>query len=431
MLLELLEKIIEDQRRQLIESPTSPSTEPAIRRQVSLSAHLSTPEITVISGVRRCGKSYLLKALYRELMLHSPVLYIDFEDTRLEQFEVADWTRLHEYWLLSQPDNGEQRYLLVDEVQLSPSWERWMPYFANQSGTKVIVTGSNSTMLGSELSTHLTGRHQVLHMQPLCWREIADHEGVGTDAGKDTQSAVERRRIFLKYRERGGFPRIYLQKNYDLLRQYYRDIVLKDILVRKKVRNSSALLELSKLLASDNACLFNLSKNAVELGLKDQSTIRKFIGYFIDVYLFSELRKFDPSLRRQRRSNPKFFCIDHALARENSFAMSPNLGRELENLVQTELNFRGLESFYWHSKAGEEVDFIVREGIAPVAAIQVCHNLTALKTKQRELRGLLAAKSELGVSELELITDDESGEIKIDGVPIRYRRFTDWAQKGS
>lgn len=423
MFLDLLRKILEDHWRQVEQSAASP----LIKRSYNLMNLLETPEIAVITGVRRSGKSHLMRSLAYSLSKNFPVLYLDFEDSRLTEFKVEDWFTLYEQWLTETSPSVARRYILIDEVQDSPRWERSIITIAKNPNTKVIVTGSNFNLLSSELSSYLTGRHQTLHITPLSWSEIAEYEGVNERTKNDTLKSVQQRRIFEKYKERGGFPRSYLSETRELLRHYYEDIVLKDIVLRRGVRNLAALKEFSRLLATDNCSLFNLSRISRHLGIKDQQTIKRFAQYFIETYLYRDLRCYNHSLRKQQRSHPKFYCVDHALARENGLISSPNFGRELENLVCCELFRRYKEIYYWKSAKGFEVDFIIREGTKPIAAIQVCQDLSNPDVREKETRGLRAAKTELGIKELLIVTDRATQADNAEDASIAVRTFMDWA----
>jgi len=290
-----------------------------------------------------------------------------------------------------------------DEIQQVPGWERWVRYLATKSNHKVFVTGSNSEMLSSELASTLTGRHTPLHLTPLSYQEIASYWGVAKDAS--SQSKVERFKVINQLLTIGGFPRPFLDNETSLLPIYFSDIINRDIIRRRKVRHGSALIRLGDLLCRENTRLFNRTKTAKLLGIKDLMTIDKYCEYFKECYLFYELRNYSLSLRKKLRSLSKFYCVDPALPA--TVAGSPSAGQSacFENLVFLELLrlFPQASFSYWHSPQKREVDFIVEQQ-GELVAIQVAQFIYNEQTLVREVEGLKEASQELGTGKLFLVT---------------------------
>jgi hypothetical protein len=394
---------------------------------------LKEKEITVITGVRRSGKSTLTQQLIRKAYLDWNVHYINFEEQKLRDFTLSDFEAAYnEFMLHSDP---AKKYLLVyDEIQNIEGWERWVSSFVTSVSTfnkltKVIVTGSNAKLLGTELSTLLTGRHLRIEVSPFSFREVVPKKyslNKMPDA-KTSQETLELKKIYHEYTNYGGFPRAYTSKSIALLSQYHEDIVLKDIAVRKKVRNTSALQSLGVILASQNTRLFNKSQVALELGIKDTTTLNKFCSYFIETYLYSEVKCFAKSKRKQLRSLSKFYCVDPLMAKQVGYHNSDSSYWIVENLVFIALKRRYREIWYWQSKEKYEVDFVAKASTGELHAYQVSVSLQNAKARERELRALQAARNELKVTECFVITEYEEEAITNSTGQISVAPFYKWA----
>lgn len=359
-----------------------------IERNVDPSRYVQEQEITVIAGVRRSGKSALLEQYFIREHLLEQLLYLNFEDPQLQDFQAKDFLNLYEVWFTLY---GEQarRIAFFDEVQNVPGWEPWMNFFSRQKGFKVFVTGSNSTLLSSELSTHLTGRQRTLALYPLSFQEIlrSRYPDAHMEAIRKGTITLEERLSLEKsvrqYLTCGGFPRAWLAQETSILREYYENIVSRDIVRRRKIRHTSALDKLGLLLMSNIGRKLNKTKLASLIGFKDGDTVEKYIRYFEECFLGFQVRKFDLSMRVQLRNQPKFYAIDVALATQVGLSSDSTTGYLFENLVLIELLRRGAKVYYWDSETSE-MDFVVETQTGERQLIQVCWNLDAQNTEKRE-----------------------------------------------
>jgi predicted AAA+ superfamily ATPase len=162
------------------------------------------------------------------------------------------------------------------------------------------------------------------------------------------------------------------------------------------------------------------------IGVRSLSTVKTYLDALNDVYLFFTMGLFDYSVKRQIYNPSKMFCVDTGLSNSVSFRFSRNSGHLLENVVYLELRRRGAELYYWKSSKGREVDFVIRQGLKIVKAVQVSQSLADEKTKDRELRALLDARKELEAEQLTVITEDEEGNITLDGVSIEIVPAWKW-----
>jgi len=150
------------------------------------------------------------------------------------------------------------------------------------------------------------------------------------------------------------------------------------------------------------------------IGVRSQNTVKNYLEALNDVYLFFSMDLFDYSLKRQIYNPSKIYCIDAALSNSISFKFSRNMGHIYENIVFLELLRRNKELYYWKSKKGKEVDFVIKEGLGITEAIQVCFSLEDERTRQRELQALTEVKYELRAERLTVITDDEESTIPVE-----------------
>ena len=411
--LDFIKEILFSQRQSLIQSHDI-----EIERNYSFKEFLDEPEILVITGVRRCGKSSLVRQQIRLFTDKTQIFWLDFEDPRLRHFREEDFERAYQANLELFGYTKERKTIIVfDEIQEVENWERWATYYATMQNHKVIVTGSNAKMLSKEVSTVLTGRHRDISLSPLSFKEFVN-SGIGLNL--EQQQLLQSTRIpspewrstlstsFKVFQERGGFPRVALSGDTSLLANYFYDIISKDIVTRKKIRATEEILLLGELLANDNTRLINQEKLTKHLGLKERLTLAKFLKYFEETYLFSFIKKFDSSLRKRQRSQIKPYCVDPIMSQIVSGKSGKLFSDSLENIIFNELIRRGHTVFYWKSKKDWEVDFVVVKGTRPRYAIQVCEVITSPETQERETRALIAAKEELEVEKLILITKDSN-----------------------
>jgi uncharacterized protein len=414
-----LKKILQDQ---IVDFTSSKDI---LVRHLDLETHVRSPAVSVVLGVRRCGKSTLLRQIAMNLQT-SQAFYISLDDPRLVDFKAKDFETVYEIWLENRNPSKKDIVLFFDEVQEVNGWEKWINYFSETKRHKVFVTGSNSKLLSSELSTYLTGRHLDLYLTPLSFRELAQGKLGTKEVTSDSEGLARAEQLFENYSQYGGFPRPFLDQSLGYLANYYSDIVQKDIIVRGKIRNKNAMLDLSKIVASETTRLVNHTKIARLLKLKDEATIRNYCRYIVQTYLYYELRCFSKSIRVQNRSLPKYYCIDHAMAQVNGFWKIQDPTRVLELIVCSELKRSEGKVFYWKSKKNLEVDFLIALGNTPDTAIQVCYSMEDVLTEEREVRALDAAYEELHVKKLVIITRYERRIISRKGYQIRVIPILDF-----
>ncbi len=391
-----------------------------IERDVDLTKTINSKEIVVITGIRRCGKSTLLKMISSEL--DEQMVFIDFSDIRFTNFSTDDYGLLDESVLEL---FGEAAVFLLDEVQNVPMWQRWVNNLFT-SGKKVFLTGSNSNLLSSEISTYLTGRNRVIRLCPFSVREFLRLREIHVENVQrlTTREKSIIRKNFDEYLNAGGFPEVLIQNDVGLARNYFEDIITKDIVARYGIRDIGELKELALYLVSNTgySVSYNNLKNIV--GIKSTSTIKSFLDHLEEAYLFQKISRFSYSIKKQRALPSKVYAGDVGFITSTAFSFSDNRGHRLENLILNHLQRKGKEIYYHLEK--KECDFIIKDGPKVIHAIQVSENLSNKLTKEREIKGLIDALETHGLSRGTIITSDTEEELKVDKYSINVTPAWKW-----
>jgi len=304
----------------------------------------------------------------------------------------------------------------IDELQNISGWEKWLNRLYEFENVKIFVTGSNASLLSSEISTALTGRNRQIVTWPFSLREFLKMKGVIIDTKSlyKRQKKVEVKRLFREYLELGGFPEVLKTGDTTLLEQYYKDIIYRDVIARYGIKNIKEIKELTLFLAANPGTIQSYKNMQKIIGVRSQNTVKNYLEALNDVYLFFSMDLFDYSLKRQIYNPSKIYCVDAALSNSISFKFSRDMGHIYENIVFLELLRRNKELYYWKSKKGREVDFIIKEGLNITEAIQVCYSLGDESTRQREIQALIEVKDELRAERLTVITDDEESSVPVE-----------------
>ncbi len=389
----------------------------------NLMSFLKHPNILAILGIRRCGKSVLSWLLMKKVIYG----YINFDDESLYGTNASDLNSiLQAFYELY----GEIDYFVFDEIQNVTGWE----LFANRlrRTKKIIITGSNSQLLSSELSTHLTGRHIDFHLFPFSFKEFCIYKEINITEIKKSEFTTTTSALMSKsleeYTELGGFPESY-KIGTPILKSIVGDIITKDIIKRYRVKNVKVIESLAKYLISNfgNEISFNKLKNIFTI--KKVETIKNYVGYFENAYLIFVVERFSPKLKLQIIAPKKIYCIDTGIINAISFGLSKNIGKIFENIVYIQLlrtkNY-STELYYWKDHQQNEVDFVVKQGTKIKELIQVCYDIDSDKTKAREIRALLKASEELGCRNLFIITQTKEMEEKIENKKIKFIPLWKW-----
>ncbi|WP_319508275.1 ATP-binding protein [uncultured Methanolobus sp.] len=402
--------------------------------------NIDTPHVNDIVGVRRCGKTYYMYQLISELLeqgvAKKNILYLNLDDDRLQPLNGDELQLLIETFRELQGVSEDERlYLFLDEIQNFPSWERWVKgIYDRKLNVKIVISGSNASLLSQDISTLLTGRHLSTRMFPFSFQEYLDYHSVFYDVKtlpySDDKTVLKRK--FNDYLKNGGFPETVVyssMKHRELLQSYFDDIIYRDIISRYGIRNPLIFKDLALF------CISNIAKPHTYNSLKklfanysslSTDAIINYLSYLEDTFLLFSVKHYDESLKQQMNKPRKLYCIDTGLINAVSFKLSSDTGRLYENMVFIQLLRSGQEIYYWQNQKGHEVDFVTKEGLEPTQLIQVCLDLSNPETKEREINGLLAGMKNFKMQEGTIITSDDFGEDIIEGTKVRYVPLWYW-----
>ncbi len=355
---------------------------------------LKTKKIVIISGVRRCGKSTLIQ---QKLIKTGKALYLNFEDPRLINFTLDDFPRLENI-----AEETGKTLLLLDEVQNIDKWELYAR-MANEKGIPLYITGSNAGMLSRELGTRLTGRYKQIELFPFNYNEFLTFFNLE----RNSES-------FNQYFELGGFPEFLEEKDDEYLRTLLRDIITRDIAVRRKITNENQLIRLAVHLLSNTGKEFSYNNISKILEIKSVRTVIDYCDYLRESYLVDFIPRYSPSIKKQLVNPKKSYSIDPVFAKANSLSFSKDLGRRLENFVFNKLR-RDFTEIYYFKESNSECDFMIKKNEQMVQAVQVCWEINN-DNMAREINGIKNAMAETGALEGTIITNNQ--EDKLDGIDL-------------
>jgi hypothetical protein len=402
-----------------------PTGIPRLSQYPDISLYLPLPEILVLQGARRSGKSTLvyqiIEAIIKTNVPAKSILYLNLDEPILN----ANGTEpgfLMEIIEQYRVEHGGLRYLCLDEVQHSPHWAATVKVLYDTApDIKSVITGSNSLVVEHEMSLRLSGRYLAVRIYPLNFGEFL------TFTGKKNLTTTEKRYLARKFLRYGGFPRVVLEESEQvkdaILRQYYETIYLKDIISPQMIRSKQDLISLLYICISQVGMTISYQRLAGSLNIS-ADTVKEYIGYAEDAYLLHTIRRFDFSAHQQQSHGKKIYCADTGLINSVSYAFSDNIGHILENLVCTTLLER--HSPVWYHKGRYECDFIITNQGKPVRAIQVCASLKDEATRKREIRGLLEAIAMYHLSKGIIITLEEEGREVVGDVLIEFIPLAEW-----
>lgn len=404
-----LEEIINDQ------FSVFQKKEQGFERHINFRKFITSKQITVVSGVRRSGKSTLL----RQFSLKLPdFYYINFDDERLINFTVSDFNTLIILW----KKKFNTRFILIDEIQNIINWERFVRRIHDE-GYKLFITGSNAKLLSSELSTHLTGRYQKLELFPFSFKEYVDYHNLELPSAPTSITKAKIFKLFDDYLLHGGFPEYIKYKDDEYLKRIYEDIIYRDIITRFGIKEVKSFRQLTNYIFTNftKEASYNTLKNI--LGIKTTMSVRSYIGFLEETYLVFELFKYDYSLKKQYISDKKLYVVDNGIRNATAFYFSDDRGRLLENLVYIELKRRGKNLYYFKDKS--ECDFLVQEKDTIVQAIQVTQKVDQTNEK-REFDGLLNSFGRLKIKKGLILTENQDETRIINNKKIIIRPIWKW-----
>ena len=351
-----------------------------------LISYLPLRQIITITGIRRCGKSTLLKQAINYLIENKVnrknILFINLEHPYFLEYknDINFLTKLFEEYLKLINPKGKI-YCMFDEIQY---FDNWQVYIKNQyeiSDIKYIITGSNSSMLSNELNTLLSGRSLNIHLDTFNFTEFLEYKQIEYKSEFDRISnRINIARAKDEYLKWGGFYEVFSCEDEsikkEILISYAKNIIYQDIVPRYNIRNAHIVERLFFYLLSLSTTILNYTTLSKTFELTDK-TVKEYINYFEDTFLFKRIDRYHTKERVKIKSTKKLYCLDNGFL-QISPKHSLNNGAILENSVFNVLNQN--YEIITYLKESKEIDFMTEDKL-----IQVSYDISDEKTIKREL----------------------------------------------
>ena len=396
--------------------------------------------IVTIPGVRRCGKSSRMEAVVNELLAQGVdrrrFLWVSFDDERLVRMSSDELGDIVEAYREMYPDiDIATVYMFFDEIQLIDGWEYFVMRLYKHYSKNIYISGSNATMLSTELKSALRGWPVEEETLPLSFSEYCSFKGIDTTSWLE-QDMARLRNAFTAYNSEGGFPEVVLMDNPILkaktLQAYFDTMLLKDLVEHYGISNIEVLRYFLKRIMSNltkPTSLRNLYNDIKSRGLKvSKDILYDWADHACDIFMFLRVPNYSRSLQKIENSQPKYYCIDNGLRDAVLLPQSNDDGKKLENTVFLQLYRERTpvdRIFYYQGKG--ECDFVVQRGIEIHRLIQVTWDMSDDDTRRREIDGLLEARQATGCDDLTIITSDKEEEITVaDNLRIKVIPAWKW-----
>ena len=413
---DLLKTIITDSQHRVI---------PAMWER-ALKIPADSGKIITLAGVRRSGKTYHLFSIMKQLIdngiSNKRLLYFNFEDERLhlssEELDVI----LQAYQELYPTQKLSDCYFFFDEIQEVEGWEKFISRIYASISRHVFITGSNAKLLSKEIATALRGRTITFEIYPL---SFAEYVGVLSPKLNSYKSADKATLVSLfdRFMRQGGFPELVKQQDElkdKILQEYFNVMVLRDLIERYHITNSSTLKYFCKRVIGASAGEFSVNKIYNELKSQGyqvgKDTLYLYQEYVEAIYLNRFINKYSHSVVKAESSQKKCYVIDQGMGAALDYKLSQDRGRLLETTVALELLKQSKQIAYQHN--GSECDFVVIEKGKVTIAIQVADDIAEAKTKEREIKGLVQACLKFNLTGGIILTFDQKEQLKHEGVQV-------------
>lgn len=414
-----LEAILSDQKTEL----EARQQETLCHRPEESLVEINSPQAQVVIGVRRSGKSTMCYQALMQRGVH--FAYVDFDDERLNGMKAE---QLNDVLEVLYKIYGDFQYLFMDEIQDIDGWHLFVNRLLRQK-MHVIITGSNAKLLSGELATHLTGRNKEISLYPFSFQEFCDMKGVDTKSVA-TKATAFRRAAFDEYMQQGGFPELLvIEDKRHYINTLVDNILKRDIEQRYKIVYKAAFEQMAHHLLNVSPSIVATQELTDLFHFKSLHTTKNYIDYLKQAYLLIGVSKY-AAKSKLRIVQEKLYAVDVAMMnmRENAFS-AENLGWRLETIVLIQLlrkcKLNGWDICYYKDR-GSECDFLICKGNQVQQCIQVSYDISAEKTRKRELKGLKTAAQITGCKNLLLLTDHEYEDTTFEGFGIQIRPVHEW-----
>jgi len=400
-----------------------------IKRNIDIPLDLRIKRAISIIGPRRAGKTYtmfqLMKILLERGVGRDRMLYINFEDYRLEGINYIDLKKIVEIYYEMYPENSRLKvWFFLDEIQNVGGWEKVVRNIMDRWNIQIFLSGSSSKLLSREIATQLRGRTLTYIVYPFSFKEFLRARNFRIEKYMSSYEKNRLLNLLNEYLVYGGYPEAVIERErrMKILREIWDVTIARDIIDRWRIRNIRALkLLIRALRKSREFSIHKFYRYLKSLGLRiSKNTLYNYIEYLNDSLILYLLKKYSPSYKNIEMSIPKIFFVDNGL-----YMAEESISKLMENLVFMELRRRNYveneKLFYWKNSFGREIDFIVLDG----ELIQVCYELT-YENRDREIKSLIKASKQLNYKKLRILTWNQEDTININNRKIEITPLWKW-----
>ena len=389
---------------------------------------LTTRKIVTLTGVRRCGKTYLMYDMMQKLLnlkvKKKQLLYLNFEDERLaftiDELEII----LQAYRELYPEQKLSDCYFFFDEIQNIKGWDKFVRRVYDSITHRIFITGSNANLLSKEIATSLRGRTVVYEIFPLSFREYLRFMGISGDTHSSQNKAkvINHFRSFMHY---GGFPEIIKENDSSvrnkILQEYFHVMLYRDMVERYQFSSTPMVKYFLHRIVDQVTKPLSVNKIFNELKSQGHRLSKNMLYDYLEaaqsVYFSLRIHKYNRSLIGRESSEKKVYIVDNGLLNALTFNFSDDYGKLLENMLFLHLR-RHTEEIYFY-KDIKECDFILCHRDKPQEVIQVCYDFSSPETQKREVAGIKAACDLMKKKQATIITFDQEDEIRVGQIQIK------------
>lgn len=377
--------------------------------------YFDTPFVKILTGIRRCGKSTILEMIMNELLdkgiKKENVIYLHLDSFIND--DITTGKKLYEF--ISERIKDEKVYIFIDEVQEATGWEKAINSLMVDYDVDIYVTGSNSKLLSSEISTYLTGRYTSIPVYTLSYEEYLSFK-------KETKQFIQEKDYIKEYIEYGGFPSIALQsfsrnEAYTVVKDIYNSVIFTDIVKRNSIRKIDLLEKVVKFIFENIGKTFSISSITAffksEERMVDKETLYNYISYLEKAYIIYRANRYDIQGKEVLKTQEKYYLSDQSLKYSMLSFNSKMIASVLENIVFLELRRRHYDVYIGKFKT-KEIDFVATKNSKKIY-VQVCRNLP--EDSDREIQNLKEIEDNYPKY---IVTLDKYDSGNIDGIEIVY-----------
>lgn len=377
--------------------------------------YFDTPFVKILTGIRRCGKSTILEMIMNELLdkgiKKENVIYLHLDSFIND--DITTGKKLYEF--ISERIKDEKVYIFIDEVQEATGWEKAINSLMVDYDVDIYVTGSNSKLLSSEISTYLTGRYISIPVYTLSYEEYLSFK-------KETKQFIQEKDYIKEYIEYGGFPSIALQsfsrnEAYTVVKDIYNSVIFTDIVKRNSIRKIDLLEKVVKFIFENIGKSFSISSITAffksEERMVDKETLYNYISYLEKAYIIYRANRYDIQGKEVLKTQEKYYLSDQSLKYSMLSFNSKMIASVLENIVFLELRRRHYDVYIGKFKT-KEIDFVATKNSKKIY-VQVCRNLP--EDSDREIQNLKEIEDNYPKY---IVTLDKYDSGNIDGIEIVY-----------